>query len=191
MSLILFIETTDGLLLAGDSRLSSDANPSWHKDTAYKIFECNRKYGIAYHGVADINGVPMDEIINCFLSSIDPSERIYDIITKLRDHMTTMGSPKTIYYIMGYEDGQRRILRLDLIHNKIEDISISRYGSGGEDGLAWEMISNYYDPHLSCQSALTLAGKIFYETCNTNHKVGDKIDVLLINHSETQWIQRK
>ena len=66
MSLIIFMETNEGLILAGDSRLSSKVDPDWHTDDAEKIFECKNKVGIAYHGDADIKGEPITPVTLIF-----------------------------------------------------------------------------------------------------------------------------
>ena len=79
MSLIVFMETEKGLLLAGDSRFSIDKDPFWHKDTAYKIVDFYGKYGIALVGDGEIEGELMHTVVCDFISMSDSTLSIEEL----------------------------------------------------------------------------------------------------------------
>ena len=97
MSLILFMETDEGLILSGDSRLSSKIDPNWHEDTAEKVFKCNERVGIAYHGDADIKGEPIEKIIKDFICTVDKDDIIKQITEKLKEYIKTKGNINQVY----------------------------------------------------------------------------------------------
>ena len=192
MSLIVFMETEKGLLLAGDSRISIDKDPFWHKDTAYKILDFYGKYGIAFVGDGEIEGELMHTVVCDFISMSDSTLSIEEFSNNLKNFISFMGHPKTCFYILGYEDGKRKIFIIDMINNIYEDISSTICGCNGEDDIAWDLLSNNYEQHKLFDDAIKYIPEIFNKTSETILSVGGEIDILLIKKSgSVEWIKRK
>lgn len=192
MSLILFMETDEGLILSGDSRLSSKIDPNWHEDTTEKVFKCNERVGIAYHGDADIKGEPIEKIIKDFICTVDKDDIIKQITEKLKEYVKTKGNPETKLYVLGYEKSERKIYRINTIDASIDDLSYSLHGSGGDDDIAWGMIQGNFDVHATNEKALEFITQIYTETMKFVDKVGGFIDILFIPFDKNPiWIQHK
>lgn len=186
------METDKGLLLAGDSRLSRKNDPSWHKDNAEKVFECKNKVGIAYHGDADINGEPMSDIIEKFILAISKEYLFDEILIKLQEHIKSKGKPNTKFYLVGYENYQRKIVGFNVFEDTLSDLSGSVHGSGGEDEVAWSMMKGRFDIHSTIEDALVFIEQIYKNTIEKITTVGGETDILLISkNGQTKWIQHK
>lgn len=191
MSLILFMETDKGLLLAGDSRLTRENDNSWHRDDCYKVFECNGRIGIAFHGTADIKGLPIEQIINDFVANGNVHDTVQDVAISLKNYISHQQLiPKTIFYAMGY-DVNRQIFKIDFINDNFEDLSDSVHGSGGEDDVAWKMIKGNHAEHTTNTKAIKFIDVIYNETVKYVTSVGGPIDILMITRSGTNWIRKK
>lgn len=186
------METNEGLLLVGDSRLSKINNPSWHKDDTEKVFEYKNKIGIAYHGDADINGEPISDIIKKFILTINKKYSFDHILIKLQEYITSKGKPNTMFYLVGYENYQRKIIAFNIFKDILSDLSSSIHGSGGEDEIAWSMMQGRFDMHKTIEDALVFIEQIYKNTIGRIPTVGGEIDILLISkNSQTKWIQHK
>jgi len=88
MSLVIKTYVPEGIVLAGDSRLTLNwslpeiKNPNKEysylitaSDNNNKVFQIKNKFGLATFGVADINGIPISGYINQFIE-----EKITDIL---------------------------------------------------------------------------------------------------------------
>lgn len=192
MSLIVFMETEKGLLLAGDSRFSIDKDPFWHKDTAYKILDFYGKYGIAFVGDGEIDGELIHTVVYDFISMTDSTLSIEEISDNLKKFIEFIGHPKTCFYILGYEGGDRKIFVIDMINNIYEDISSTICGCNGENDIAWDLLRNNYEQHRLFDDAIKYIYEIFQKTSHAFPSVGGEIDILLLNKSgTTEWIKRK
>lgn len=192
MSLILFMETDEGLILTGDSRVSSENDENWHKDDAYKVFECSGRIGIAYHGAADIRGETIEKIIVRFINSVDEKYSVFKVATKFQEYIKNQfPTRKTIFYVMGYDDN-REIYKFDTLNDIIENESDCVHGSGGDDEIAWNMMKGKFDVHDTVFDAINFINSIYERTMNNNNKVGGAIDMLLISPSSgTKWLYKK
>ena len=191
MSLILLMETDEGLLLAGDSRLTRENDTNWHRDDCYKVFECNDRIGIAFHGTADIKGVPIEQIINGFVTNGNVHDTVQDVALNLKNYISQQQLiPKTIFYVMGY-DVNRQIYKIDFINDNFEDLSDCVHGSGGEDDVAWEMIKGNHEEHTTNTKAIKFIDVIYNETVKYVTSVGGPIDILMITRNGTKWIRKK
>ena len=192
MSLIIFMETNAGLVLAGDSRLSRKVDPNWHRDDAEKIFDCKNKVGIAYHGEADVNGEPMDKIIKDFIVTVSDNDTIEKILEHMQEHIKAKGTPETKFYIFGYENSEKRIYQFNVSDNAVNDMSDGIHGTGGKDDFAWPVLRGKFDIHKTNEEAISLINQLFQETMENVDTVGGAIDILFISHSGgIEWIQHK
>lgn len=192
MSLIIFMETNDGLILAGDSRLSRKNDPNWHRDDAEKIFKCKNKAGIAYHGEANINGEPMDEIIKAFINTVNENDTIENISEDMREYIKLKGTPETKFYVMGYERSQKVIYQLNVYDDTVNDMSDAIHGTGGADDFAWPSLQGKYDIHKTNEEAILLINQLFKTTMENLDTVGGSIDILFISsNNKINWIQHK
>jgi hypothetical protein len=115
MSLIVTLYVPEGIVLAGDSRLT--LNWSSHvnniershsisaSDTNNKIFVINDKFGLGIFGSAAINGIPLAGFINQFVEQlIKESTTIDEMPQLLHDFFgAPFGFPGINFYIIGYK----------------------------------------------------------------------------------------
>ena len=192
MSLILFMETNEGLIITGDSRLSRTDDSNWHNDNAQKIFEFNKEIVIAYHDQADINGKSIEEIINNFISSVNEIDTIKQVSEKMKKYITQRGCPKTTFYLFGYENQERKFYKFNLAENLDENLSTSTHGCGGRDEIAWNMLKGNFEAHETNEKAIELINKIYTKTKSEIDSVGGPIDILLVSpNNGISWIQHK
>ncbi len=192
MSLIIFMETNTGLVLAGDSRLSRKVDSNWHRDDAEKIFNCKSKVGIAYHGEADINGEPMDKIIKDFIETVNENDTVKIILEHMQEYIKSKGKPETKFYLFGYEKSKKIIYQFNLSDNTINDMSDAIHGTGGNDDFAWPMLHGKFEIHKTIDEAISLINHLFQLTIENIETVGGAIDILFISNNDgIKWIQHK
>lgn len=192
MSLILFMETNEGLILAGDSRLSSIVDSNCHEDNTQKIFECNNKIGIAFHNVADINGEPIEKIINSFICSVNEKDTIDQVLEKMNNYIAQRGCPNTVFYLFGYENQERRFYKFNLAENLNENLSTNVHGCGGNDEIAWNMLEGNFEAHETNEKAIELIDVIYNKTISCIDSVGGPIDILFVSfNNEVNWMRHK
>lgn len=114
MSLIVSLYVPEGLVMAGDSRLTL----SWtHKtptgdqlhsvpasDSNTKVFNIKNKFGIATFGAADIKGVPIAGFIYQFVEEMLNDQTTIDVVPQLLlDYFgERFDYPATHFHAMGY-----------------------------------------------------------------------------------------
>lgn len=115
MSLIVSLYVPEGLVLAGDSRLTlkwktkSNENEQVHSiaasDTNTKIFTIKNKFGLGTFGQADIKGIPISGFISAFTEEkITEDTTIDEIPELLMDYFGKKHNyPKTFFYALGYK----------------------------------------------------------------------------------------
>jgi len=164
MSLLLTLYVPEGIIIAGDSRLTLNwssqlgADVTSHTITASdsnnKVFILKDKFGLGIFGAADVNGIPISGFINQFIEEkINDNTEIDQIPMLLHDFFgERFNMPKINFYIVGYktENGisVQHVYHLD-IHNAITtrvNISNNRieYGAnwGGEVEVLLRIIQN-------------------------------------------------
>ncbi len=192
MSLIMFVETNAGLVLAGDSRLSRKLDANWHRDDVEKVFECKNKVGIAYHGEADINGEPMEKIIKDFIATVSENDTVEKILEHMQEYIKSKGMPKTKFYIFGYEKNKKKIYKFDISDSTVNDMSDNIHGTGGDDTFAWNALRGKSDIHRTNEEAVSLINQLFQTTMEKVDTVGGAIDILLISNNDgIKWIKHK
>lgn len=114
MSLIVSLYVPEGLVVAGDSRLTlSWTNKTQNgehlhsisaSDSNSKVFTINNKFGIATFGAADINGIPIAGFINQFREELVNDRTTIDEIPQLLlDYFgERFNYPATHFHVLGY-----------------------------------------------------------------------------------------
>lgn len=114
MSLIVTLYVPEGLVLAGDSRLTlnwSNKTPNGDQlhsvsasDSNTKIFSINHKFGIGTFGAADIKGIPIAGFINQFMEEkVDERTTIDEIPQLLLDFFgEKYNYPACNFHAIGY-----------------------------------------------------------------------------------------
>ena len=114
MSLIVTVCVPEGLVIAGDSRLTYDWTIGENKystpmsDSIPKIFSIKNKFGLGTCAAADINGIPISGFINQFIEKQIKEETTVDQIPELLLDFFCKKSERNInFYVIGYkvEDG--------------------------------------------------------------------------------------
>ncbi|WP_017496813.1 hypothetical protein [Flavobacterium sp. WG21] len=117
MSLIISTYVPEGIIIAGDSRLTLSWNEKEDSsnveknfsiiatDTNTKVFSIKDKFGLATFGAADVNGIPISGYINQFIEEkINDTTEIDDIPKFLHEFFgDPLGKPKTYFYLAGYK----------------------------------------------------------------------------------------
>ena len=115
MSLIVTLYVPEGLVIAGDSRLTlswttkTDKGEQLHavsaSDTNTKIFSIKNKFGLGTFGVADIKGIPISGFINQFTEEKVTDETTIDQLPQLLLDFfgDNFGNPATYFYAIGYK----------------------------------------------------------------------------------------
>jgi len=117
MSLIVTTYVPEGIIIAGDSRLTIN----WHEtdptsqannhysitatDSNRKVFRIKDKFGLATFGAADIKGIPIAGYITQFIEEkIDDKTQIDDVPAFLHDFFGKgLENPQTSFYVAGYK----------------------------------------------------------------------------------------
>lgn len=115
MSLIVTLYVPEGLVIAGDSRLTlswttkTDKGEQLHavsaSDTNTKIFSIKNKFGLGTFGVADIKGIPISGFINQFTEEKVKEDTTIDQLPQLLLDFfgDAFGNPSTFFYAIGYK----------------------------------------------------------------------------------------
>lgn len=116
MSLIITLYVPEGIVIAGDSRLTltwSEKNDKGENnyysvngsDTNNKIFNIRNKFGLGTFGAADISGVPIAGFINQFIEEkIAEGTEIDEIPTKLLEFFgDKYNYPNVYFYVAGHK----------------------------------------------------------------------------------------
>ncbi len=143
MTLIVIVCVREGIVISSDSRemanatLHDDEGPYKgvpknisivHSDSTSKIFLAPNNIGIAQHNASEIDGVPVSEYIESFISQklVDGKTEIDEIPSMLIDHFKGVAKkPAIFFYACGYKrsgDGKvdPQIWHIDLQHAKFE-----------------------------------------------------------------------
>ena len=194
MSLVLLLQHSSGVILAGDSRLSYKNEPNRHTDNTYKVFCYDNRVGVAYHHDADVEGVSIDTIMEGYLKQISRGLNVYDLAMNLKQHFKALKSDlNTKFHIIGYigDDCKKFNFNLNESDELYEYIN-SRYVTGGKDDVALKIIRNSYTERMSIDEAVAYIINIFEETKKVEPSVGGKVDMLLISPTQgASWILRK
>jgi len=115
MSLIVTTYAPEGIILAGDSRLTlnwgreidgiTNNYSVTSSDSNNKVFRIKNKFGLATFGAADINGIPIAGYINQFIEEkISDNTQIDEIPKSLHEFFgDNLGKPHTSFYLCGYK----------------------------------------------------------------------------------------
>jgi hypothetical protein len=117
MSLIVTTYVPEGIIIAGDSRLTinwSEVDPETKGNNHYsitstdsnrKVFQIKDKFGLATFGAADIKGIPISGYITQFIEEkIDDNTQIDEIPSALHDFFGKgLEHPQTSFYVAGYK----------------------------------------------------------------------------------------
>lgn len=115
MSLIVTTYAPEGIILAGDSRLTLNWNQEIEgknnnysitaSDSNSKVFQIKEKFGLATFGAADIKGIPISGYINQFIEEKIKDETEIDEIPQFIHEFfgDNLGKPNTSFYLCGYK----------------------------------------------------------------------------------------
>jgi 20S proteasome alpha/beta subunit len=115
MSLIVTLYVPEGIVIAGDSRLtlnwSDSVENKEHRysvamsDSNTKIFSINQKFGLGTFGAADIQGIPIAGFINQFTEEmVKPDTEIAQMPQLLLDFFgSKFNFPDINFYLIGYQ----------------------------------------------------------------------------------------
>lgn len=164
MSLVITIYAPEGIILAGDSRLTLNWNQNINQaktqfsitasDSNSKIFKIKDKFGLGTFGTADIKGIPISGYINQFIEEkITDKTNIDEIPKSLHEFFgDTLGKPATSFYICGYKLEKNisipHIYFIDIANKRTTRINIKgkaiKYGAnwGGESEVMTRLLNN-------------------------------------------------
>ncbi len=191
------METDKGLLIAGDSRLThTNFTPYKYTDNTDKVFICDSRIAIAFHGTANINNCSIENLLKDFTSQTFKEKDVNDVAIELLDYIK--GKKKdldTWFYIAGYTDSNRQIYRFNLKElgeDVVQDVSSSRYITGEDKDVAWDIVAAKYEENKIYSSALLFVDFIFEESTKQYDGVGGDVDILLISKNNVcEWIRKK
>ena len=117
MSLIVTTYVPEGIIIAGDSRLTinwSEVDPETKGNNHYsitstdsnrKVFQIKEKFGLATFGAADIKGIPISGYITQFIEEkIGDNTQIDEIPASLHEFFGKgLETPQTSFYVAGYK----------------------------------------------------------------------------------------
>ncbi|MDG4950749.1 hypothetical protein NLM59_07415 [Weeksellaceae bacterium KMM 9724] len=164
MSLIITTYAPEGIILAGDSRLTLNWNQENNginnnysitaSDSNNKVFQIKEKFGLATFGAADINGIPISGYINQFIEEkIKTDTEIDEIPQSLHEFFGDyLAKPETCFYLCGYklENGISipHIYFIDIHHGITTRLNYSggqiQYGAnwGGETEVMTRLLND-------------------------------------------------
>lgn len=164
MSLIITTYAPEGIILAGDSRLTLNWNKEINghqtqfsitaSDSNRKVFAIKNKFGLGTFGAADIKGIPISGYINQFIEEkITDETNIDDIPQSLHEFFGDgLGKPETSFYLCGYKLENNisvpHIYYVDIAHSQTNRINLDgtniQYGAnwGGETEVMMRLLNN-------------------------------------------------
>ena len=173
MSLLIATYVPEGIILAGDSRLTlnwTEKDPSSYTeknfsitatDTNTKVFVIKNKFGLGTYGAADVKGIPISGYINQFIEEKISEETEIDAIPQFLHEFfgDALGKPATYFYLVGYkvenkvsvphvyliDINKSQTHRINLVNNQIQ------FGSnwGGESEVMSRLLSEVTIKHGS------------------------------------------
>ena len=115
MSLIVTLYVPEGLVIAGDSRLTLNWTTKINEveqrhsvsasDSNTKVFTIKNKFGLGTFGAADIKGIPISGFINQFTEEKVTNDTTIDELPQLLLDFfgEQFGNPATNFYVIGYK----------------------------------------------------------------------------------------
>lgn len=194
MSLIVYLETAEGeLLLAGDSRLSYENDPYRHEDNTFKIFDYDGRIGLAFHGAADIRGIPMEKIIDDFVNGLEKSLTVNEVANDLIEYIKQKKSTRsTTFFVIGFNGQQKEMYWFNLQEGEFGESINSRYYTGENDDFAYDILEEEYKTNRTYVEALDFLKETFEKKIQNDSTVGGNVDIILITKDKgIQWISRK
>lgn len=164
MSLVITTYVPEGIIIAGDSRLTLNWSQNINNienrfsitasDSNSKIFQIKEKFGLGTFGTADIKGIPISGYINQFIEEkISDASNVDEIPAFLHDFFgTNLGKPDTLFFLVGYkaENGISipHVYLININQSTTERINLFnadiRYGAnwGGESEIMTRLLTN-------------------------------------------------
>lgn len=117
MSLLIATYVPEGIILAGDSRLTlswTDKDAASYNEKTYsitatdtntKVFAIKNKFGLGTFGAADVKGIPISGYINQFIEEKIEDDTEIDCIPQFLHEFfgDNLGKPATHFYLVGYK----------------------------------------------------------------------------------------
>jgi 20S proteasome alpha/beta subunit len=150
MSFIITIYVREGIVMAGDSRLTLNSTQQQtgqpliqlavgQTDSSYKTFLVPHNIGIATYGAADVQGIPIAGTIESFVHEhLKGKPREIDEVPPLlaRYFQQLPGPPDTGFHVAGYKTvGAQRVQRVWQVSGKSGDITL--LNEHNNQGAAW------------------------------------------------------
>ena len=164
MSLVITTYAPEGIILAGDSRLTLNYNQVFNgeitqfsitaSDSNRKVFAIKSKFGLGTYGAADIKGIPISGYINQFIEEKITDETTIDEIPKSLHEFfgDNLGKPSTFFYLCGYKIESNistpYIYYIDIANSKTSRINANgseiQYGAnwGGETEVMTRLLNH-------------------------------------------------
>ncbi len=164
MSLVITVFVPEGIVIAGDSRLSLTYSTKDEKtqkeffhtitasDSNDKVFLVKDKFGLGTFGTADIKGMPIAGFINRFVEEkVTDTTEVDQIPQLLLDFFgQPYGFPDVSFYVAGYkiENGMstEHVHFLNVASKEINRINTSENPCGANWGGEIEMMSRLLSP---------------------------------------------
>jgi len=134
MSIVITTFVPEGIVLAADSRVTMNwpsviegkpnINFTQVSDTSHKVFLINQRIGLATHGDACIEGVPMASFINQFIDQrVLPTDEVDVVAKKVLEYFRNLESDlSTFFYVVGYkkvaDQSEQHIYLVDIKGNQ-------------------------------------------------------------------------
>lgn len=146
MSFIVTVYTSEGIIMASDSRTTYNTilmNQQGNKeiyfgtqttDTTYKTFKCNSRIGISTCGDANINSMPISGYIEKFIvEKVTEKSSVDDISESVRQYFSDVTSQtiNTNFIVAGYDIGNLNpiVKKVTLIDGNILTIDTTTPGA--------------------------------------------------------------
>ena len=150
MSLIATLFVREGIVMAGDSRLTINTQEQkgdqsivhlavGQSDSTYKVFLAPHDIGISTCGAADIQGVPIAGYIESFIAEAltDQLSSVEEVASKLLEHFGAFEPvPATQFHVAGYTrvDGT---LEQEVWSVEVAPRQVTRLNVPGQQGASW------------------------------------------------------
>ena len=163
MSLIVTIHVEEGIVMAGDSRLTSSLTRkegekvihdigAHTSESANKVFFAPNHVGISVCNEVSVNGKTISGYLNSFLvGSVTESTPVETVPQMLLDHMRQLAPvPNTIFHVAGYEKKNNsyvaRVWRVYPGRNKIDRLPAETPGAcwDGERDIIARLVNPIY-----------------------------------------------
>jgi len=189
MTLVLALKSKDGIVIASDSKASSEITSN---DTVQKVFQLSNNSAVGIAGDGGLAAYFLDQIKGGLDHSMGVSHLAEQIRVKGKDrfndffeHLSPEKRPGLSLLLSGYTiKGEAEIYTLNSKDNFVPRKAVTGFECIGVPYIADYLLNRYYDSEIRSESGKELSVLCLQETSNQDLSVGGTIRVFTFSATE-------